>query len=142
LAKELHCNEIMNHEVMIMVGEILDREKDIDYILSYTIEMFHNSHILYSYASIKKTPLTFMKKLMRQDEWFFTQKVSCIPYIVKIDDYVDGIIPDFIYDKIENIKQYGIEDFYVAYPVIAKLPQVDPIVFVKLGNEMIFIGKW
>ncbi len=67
---------------------------------------------------------------------------TCIPKITELENYIYDDIPTHLFDKVEKAKKDGLKDFFVAYPVIKKIIQIDPIIFSKLGDKMIFIGQW
>lgn len=69
-------------------------------------------------------------------------RVYCRPKISLFENYIHDDIPISVYGKVDQAKKEGLKDFYVAYPVIEEVKQVDPIVFAKLGDEMIFIAQW
>lgn len=111
--------------------KVIRREKSRNtYISRYAGEIGDRGFVEFYDGSRKVTPL-------------MTAQVK----VVKLNNYIDGFIPEEAFDKIADAKKFGIKDFYVAYPEIHKdyrqpRPERDPIIYGKIGEEMVFIYKW
>lgn len=135
LAGELKCAEIQEKVLNEKLDE-LKKEIKIKYPDSIIIKE-KNWGFDQKYINFKRKSGMFRDIFSK-----YTKSVKCVPKIVELENYIEGDIPISVYKKVEEAKKNGLKDFFVAYPVVYENPQVDPIVYAMLGEEMIWIAQW
>ncbi len=75
-------------------------------------------------------------------------RVSCFVKFDKLENYIKDTIPKRVIKNIKFARKHGLENFFVAYPMMG-VPQTDPIVVAPLGftyedegDEFVEVGYW
>lgn len=139
LSKELKCDEIVEEELNMEVSKIIEALKNKHGWLEIRKISSLGSRKMIIFE-IKRKGLIFGHNLQTLEA--YTPILKCVPKIVKLDEYIDGVIPDYVYADINSARDLGLKDFHVAYPVVKEMPKIDPIVFSELGSSLIFISQW
>lgn len=132
LSNELNCEKL----------GIVETEKEVKKAMNDLKHKHPNSNISTEPCTGYRRVFSYVFFRCFDTEVCYIWNQRSTPKITELENYIHDDIPTHLFDKVEKAKKDGLKDFFVAYPVIEKTIQTDPIIFSKLGDEMIFIGQW
>lgn len=66
----------------------------------------------------------------------------CVVKIEDIENYTEDVIPDRVIEKVDKLRDWGVKDLRVAYPVLDYTTQKDPILLAYFDGKVFEIDYW
>jgi hypothetical protein len=112
-------------------------------------EEYHNK-VIEKYQKIhpkKKIYVTDYNAVYVKEPWYFCEDTyirtkDVFVKIEKLNDYYVKEIPSVCYENIKKAMALGIQKFYVAYPMIGRKSQTDPLILGRACKTWWLIDRW